>query len=123
MPNVQSIRSPQMPDSEKLRGERALAFCKEFHKVRPTMPLQYVTAFLLVAMNEGMSVQEYAELADVSQSVMTRCLLDMGERNRYKEPGFGLIMQRMDPMDMRRHQTFLTPQGRALWRRVLQTFE
>jgi DNA-binding MarR family transcriptional regulator len=54
---------------------------------------------------------------------MTRCLLDMGERNRYKEPGFGLIMQRMDPMDMRRHQTYLTPQGRALWRRVLQTFE
>ncbi len=105
-------------EQDKARGQRILALFNEFRKIRPTMPLQYAYTFVLVAMNEGLSVQEYAQLADVSQSVMTRNLLDLGGRNRHKEPGFGLVTQRMNPEDMRRHQTFLTPDGLALWLRL-----
>jgi DNA-binding MarR family transcriptional regulator len=108
-----------------LEGDRGLiknirrGFLSELAKLRPTMPLQQAIAFLLVAEDEGLGVGEYAQLANVSQSVMTRNLLDLGERNRNKGPGFGLLEQRMDPVNMRRHQTFLTPDGRALVRRLI----
>jgi DNA-binding MarR family transcriptional regulator len=108
-------------DHDKAVAQKLLTVLNEFRKIRPTMPSQYIYTFVLVAMNEGMGVQDYAELADVSQSVMTRNLLDLGVRNRHKEPGFNLVLQRMDPMDMRKHQTFLTPEGKALWRRLLHT--
>ena len=108
-----------LSETEKeILQRRVMGFLKEFRTVRPTMPLQHAFTFMLVALNEGEGVQEYAELADVSQSVMTRNLLDLGERNRRREPGYGLVMQRMDPLDMRRHQTFLTPEGKALLRRI-----
>jgi hypothetical protein len=78
------------------------------------MPLQHAYTFLLVALNEGQGVMEYAEKAGVAQTVMTRQLLDIGSQNRKREPGYGLVMQRLDPLNLRRHQTFLTKEGRAL---------
>jgi hypothetical protein len=124
--NSHDGREPQMSKrgslsetEREMLHRRALGFLNEFRKIRSTMPLQYACSFMLVAMEEGQSVQHYAELADVSQSVMTRNLLDLDDRNRHKEPGFGLVQQRMDPMDMRRHQTFLTSDGKALLRRIV----
>ena len=114
------MRTGSLSETERdMLQKRVMGFMDEMRKVRPTMPLQHAYTFMLVALNEGQGVQEYAELADVSQSVMTRNLLDLGERNRRREPGYGLVMQRMDPMDMRRHQTFLTPEGKALLRRIV----
>jgi DNA-binding MarR family transcriptional regulator len=97
----------------------ALHLLDAFKAVRPTMPLQHAYTFMLVAMEEGLGVTEYAERAGVAQTVMTRHLLDIGMQNRKREPGYGLVTQRADPLDMRRHQAFLTHEGRALLRKVL----
>lgn len=78
------------------------------------MPLQYVTAFLLVAQEEGLGVSDYAQRAGVSLSVMSRHLLDIGERNRNQEEGFGLVTYRSNPMELRKHEYTLTDKGRAL---------
>ena len=121
MLNITPMRSSAQSEQDRIMGLRVLTLFDEFRKIRPTMPLQFAYTFVLVAMNEGKSVQVYAELADVAQSVMTRNLLDLGQRNRHKERGLGLLIQRMDPLDMRKHQTFLTPEGRALWRRILHS--
>jgi len=82
------------------------------------MPLQYVTAFMLVAVDEGLGVTEYARRADVSQSVMTRHLLDLGASNRHHEAGYGLVQQKPDPLDRRTTRTMLTVKGRALAAKV-----
>src|ERR1035437_3233810 len=74
---------------------------KPFRAVRETMPLQYVTAFLLVATEENLNVTEYATRAGRSQSLMTRHLADLGEVNRYHEEGFGLVEAYDDLMDRR----------------------
>lgn len=89
-----------------------------FRTIRPTMPLQYVVAFLLVAMEEGLGVSEYAQRAGVSLSVMSRHLLDIGERNRSMEEGFGLITSRQNPLELRKHEIFLTPKGRTLLHQI-----
>jgi DNA-binding MarR family transcriptional regulator len=112
-------------ESDQTRIDRdtltsVLALFDAFRSVRHDMPLQHAYTFLLVAIQEGLGVVEYAERADVATSVMTRHLLDLGPHTRKREPGYGLVMMRMDPNDMRRHQTFLTPKGHALLHKVIR---
>jgi DNA-binding MarR family transcriptional regulator len=88
--------------------------------IRQTMPLQYVYTFLLVATYEGKGVQEYADLAGVGQTTMSRHLLDLGARNRHMKAGFGLVESRAADTDLRKHRIALTPKGRALARRLAE---
>lgn len=94
-----------------------------FRALRPTMPLQYVTTFLLVALDEGQCVAEYARKLGVSPSVMSRHLLDIGERNRHMEAGFGLVTFRKNPMNERENQIFLTDKGRAVYQQITRRLE
>lgn len=109
---------------EERAAMRALYLAlKEFTALRPTMPLQYVLTFLLVATEEGKGVTEYAKMNEVSPTVMTRHLLDIGDRNRAREEGFGLITQERDPIDLRRHHARITPKGKGIAHRIMQALK
>lgn len=96
---------------------------QNFTALRPTMPLQYVMTYLLVGMEEGKGVTEYAKMNDVSPTVMTRHLLDIGDRNRAREEGFGLVTQERDPLDLRKHHARITPKGAAIAHRIKQALK
>jgi DNA-binding MarR family transcriptional regulator len=98
----------------------AVALFDAFREVRHDMPLQHAYTFMLVALKEGKGVGYYTEQAGVAQTVMTRHLLDIGEQNRKREPGYGLVEKRPNLMDLREHQVWLTPKGRTLLNRVLR---
>ena len=106
-------------DTDKDALNSFMSALEAFAELRQTMPLQYVRAFLLVALDEGRGVGDYAELAGVSTSVMSRHLLDIGDRNRHMEAGFGLVTQRSDPLELRKHQAMLTAKGKALAHKVI----
>jgi DNA-binding MarR family transcriptional regulator len=91
-----------------------------FRAVRRIMPMQHAYAFLLVALEEGRGVQEYADRAGVTQAVMTRILFALGSRSQGWESGYGLVQQDRDTEDARRHQTFLTAKGKALMHEVVR---
>jgi len=91
-----------------------------FRAVRRIMPMQHAYAFLLVALEEGRSVQEYAERAGVTQAIMTRILFALGSRSRGRERGYRLVRQGIDTGDARKHQTFLTAKGNALMREIVR---
>lgn len=97
---------------EKVALKTTLVALRPFKALRDTMPLQYVTAFLLVALEEGLTVTEYAKRAGTSQSLMTRHLADLGETNRYHQQGFGLVEQFDNVMDRRERLIRLTARGR-----------
>ena len=105
---------------EKAKLKALLAALEPFRSLRGTMPLQYVIAYLLVALEEGEGTTEYARRAGVSQSVMSRHLLDIGDRNRHMEPGFGLITQRQDPMNLSKHMCQLTGRGLAVAHQIVR---
>src|SRR6266436_1771497 len=120
------MRTPQkqqldVEEKEVLRC--LLAALEPFHALRLTMPLQYVYAYLLVALNEGKGVNEYGRQAGVSLSTMSRHLLDIGDRDRYMDPGLGLVTQRPDPMELRKHRVTLTTKGIALAHRLVRTLD
>lgn len=87
------------------------------------MPAQYIVAFLMVATKEGRGVVDYAKQAGVSVSVMSRHLLDIGERNRHMEKGYGLVTYQPNPLELRKHEYFLTDKGRALYHQVIRHIE
>lgn len=116
------------PDMKLAQGDLAklksgLLFLEAFLRLRPTMPLQHAYTIMLVAIEEGLSVSEYAERAGVGQTVMTRHLLDLGLQTRSRDPGLDLVIQRPNPLDLRKHQTFLTAKGRAMVHRALMALK
>jgi DNA-binding MarR family transcriptional regulator len=90
------------------------AALRPFFKLRATMPLQYITAFLLVALKEGQTVTELADRAGISPSLMTRHLADLGQMNRYHKDGYDLVESELDPMDRRTKRQRLTAKGQRL---------
>jgi len=116
LPELQSrnSQSAKSADDEKKVLASLLKALKPFRAYRNTMPLQYVTAFLLVATDENQNVSEYAKRAGTSQSLMTRHLADLGAVNRYHEEGFGLVEGYDDIMDRRNRLIRLTAKGQRL---------
>lgn len=111
---AKSTQRQSLPEQDRKTARALLQATQPFRDLRATMPLQYVTTFLLVCEEEGLSVGDYAERAGVSKSVMSRHILDIGDRDRYMEEGFGLVTTRSDPLELRKKQVLLTDKGRAL---------
>lgn len=98
------------------RLERALRQVRT--AIDPTVPTQLVQAFLAVGLHEGQTLTELADLLGTNISTASRQLLDLGERNRKMEPGYGLVDRKVDPMNLRVNRYTLTPKGRLLIREL-----
>lgn len=103
-----------LPDEVKDVLRTTLGILDIFVREHPTISAQAIRMFCLVALREGLSVTDYQQQSGQAQSVTSRYLLDIGERNRYMRDGLGWITQRMDPLNRRKHQALLTDKGRAL---------
>lgn len=109
------VSHKKLPDDQLKIVRQELTKHEVFRRtLKPTIPLQYITAFLLVAEEEGLGVVDYAKKAGVPISVMSRHLLDIGERNRKMADGYGLVTYRANPMELRKHEYYLTDKGRAV---------
>jgi DNA-binding MarR family transcriptional regulator len=105
--------SEKFTEEEKDAARALLAALEPFRAMRPTIPLQYVTLFLNIVLEEGKAVTEYAADLGVAQTVMSRHLKEIGERTRSKQEGLGLVDQKTDIDDMRVHRAIVTPVGKA----------
>lgn len=112
---------PTFTEEDRAYIRTLLLTLRPFIKAKPTIPLSYVITTLTVALDENEGVAEYADRCDMSASVMTRHLLDLGHRNRHKEPGLGWIVQERDLFDLRKHRARFTSAGAAMIRSVLRT--
>lgn len=114
---------PSVSDAQRGTLEKLNRALEPFRAERGTMPLQYVTAFLLVATDEHLNVSEYAKRAGTSQSLMTRHLADLGEVNRYHEEGLGLVEGYDDLMDRRNRLIRLTAKGKSIAWKVCEALK
>ena len=85
---------------------------------KSSFPVNLVSAFMLVATNEGLTVGELANAAGVHLAKMSRQLADLSDINRYGAPGLALIEQRVDIQDNRYMRSRLTVKGQALVRQI-----
>ena len=87
---------------------------KPLINLRGSIPLPFVTTFLMVALDEGKSVGTYARAVGVHRFAMSRYLRAIGDHARNGGPGLGLVTIEVHPTDPRRRQVFLTDRGRAV---------
>jgi hypothetical protein len=90
------------------------AALEPFAKGNPHMTIANLMAFLRVGMEEGKGVGQYAEDAGTYKTVMTRHLLDLGERDRYGGEGLGWIMQARQNDDLRVNRAWIAHKGAAM---------
>ena len=90
-----------------------------FRELSPTMPVGEVSMFLSVALNEGASLTELAEEADMKKSTSSRYLLDLSDKTRDGGSGYGLVQREADPKELRRNMYSLSPKGRDVVRKLV----
>ena len=82
--------------------------------ISPTMSVQVAHTFLLVAQRQGESLTDLSKGSGFPLSTVSRNLLDLGARNRKREPGLGLVMTTVDDFELRKKKVSLTPKGQML---------
>jgi DNA-binding MarR family transcriptional regulator len=109
---------------EVRQAAKALRLALEpFVALNPTIPASYIISFLAVAEKEGRPVNEYATELGIYKAVMTRHLLDLGERDRRGEEGMNVIEQVRDKKDLRINRSFISEKGAALLSKVRRAWE
>jgi DNA-binding MarR family transcriptional regulator len=106
------------------QAAKALRLALEpFVALNPTIPASYIITFLTVAEKEGRPVGEYANEVGMFKAVMTRHLLDLGERDRHGGEGMNLIEQKRDRVDLRVNRSFISEKGATLLSKVRRAWE
>ena len=90
-----------------------------FRSINPTMSVQLAHTLLLVAQNPGASVTDLSKASGFPLATMSRNLLDLGPRNRKREPGLGLVQTTIDEMELRKKQVNLSPKGELLIKQLI----
>jgi hypothetical protein len=114
-------------DNEKtlFRVSRVLA---AFQAMNRSMTVEVANVFLMVCLDEGQRLTDYTKKTGLSQSTLSRYLLDLstyrrdlseGAEDDGRKEAYGLVRSEVDPMELRAKRYFLTPRGRALRDRVL----
>jgi hypothetical protein len=82
--------------------------------------LPYATTFLMVALDEGKSVNAYARAVGIHRAAMHRYVRNIGDRARNGSPGLGLVRTERHPTYSNRRQVLLTDKGRLLAAEIFQ---
>lgn len=99
--------------------ERVKLLLNAFKEIDETMPIQLAITFLEVAVHEGCSLTDIWKKTGWSQSTLSRHLLDLGERDRHKNPGLHLVESRRDPLELRKNVYTLSMKGRKLSQKLI----
>lgn len=107
--------------SDRKHLDKVTGLFQSFRTLDDTMPLQLAYTFILCATYEGESIGDIARRAGFATSTTSRHILDLGQYDRQKRPGYGLVETKIDPMELRKKSIHLTPKGRNLLNQLLNT--
>ncbi len=92
---------------------------ESFRELRPEMPMQMASVFLVVAMRPGVQQCDLPDIIGVSQSSVSRNVTALTSRTRHGSPGLNLIKRSLDPEGGRSPIIHLTAAGKQLTERLL----
>ena len=93
---IQSLGHSEQHDLKVLANVLLL-----FRNVRNAMPVQHVQTLLAVAIAEDSTVNEISEATNVPAHLTSRQLSDLGDLDRYHQPGLDLVVTRPNLQDRR----------------------
>jgi len=98
-------------------GLNLLKIIEEMRKFDTQIEAQAIAVFFYVAIHggkEGVSMQTISEELDIAQSSVSRNVYKLGDINRHKKIGIGLLETFEDPMERRRKLVRLTSKGKRV---------
>jgi DNA-binding MarR family transcriptional regulator len=118
--SLSSDSQKKITGTDKKAIQNLLWALKPLANLYRPMPLQFVTTFLLVALDEGQGVNAYARAAGIHRAVMSRNLHAIGDRARNGGPGLGLVTMQPHPSDPVRSRIILTSKGRLVAKEIIR---
>lgn len=117
-----SVAGRAAPRNNKQVVETLLQALKPLSNLRGSrsIPLSFVTVFLMIALDEGKGVNAYARGMGIDRRKMSRYLRDIGSKSRNGGRGLGLVVIKPHPDHRQRTQVFLTGEGRAIGNAVFE---
>jgi DNA-binding MarR family transcriptional regulator len=79
------------------------------------IPISFLMVFLVVALDEGLGVNEYARRFGIDRRDMSRCLKNIGSSRNYRSKFYGLVTFRKPPTNKSGKMVFLTKKGKKLF--------
>ena len=98
------------------------SFLSQVMVIDDAMPIQQLAVFLAIARREGLSIAELAKALGLGRSSASRNVAALGDLHWQKKPGLYLVEDRIDPMELRKKQIYLTPKGRRLLEQIEAIF-
>jgi len=98
-------------------GLNLLKIIEEMRKFDTQIEAQAVAVFFFVAIHggrDGVAMQTISEELDIAQSSVSRNAYKLGDVNRHKKIGVGLLETFEDPMERRRKLVRLTSKGKRV---------
>ena len=105
-----------MPAAPSRPRDTLLEALLAFKALEPRISVNEILAFLYTCENEGLSVQELAFVARLTQSTASRSLRSLGQPGSdwAQPPALGLVDAFLNPNDGRSHVIHVSEQGREL---------
>jgi hypothetical protein len=91
-----------------------------FRPLSGAFPASYMICLLAVSKEPGFGVTHYASKLGMLQAVVSRILLELGNRTRKGSEGLGLVDSVRDPQDYRVYRYYLTAKGRGFVKHLIQ---
>jgi len=101
-----------------MRANRArylLRAATVFDAQRRGIPISYLMVFLVVALDEGLGVNEYARRFGIDRRDMSHYLTGIGSGGNYRLRSYGLVTLRKSLTNKGGRRVFLTKRGKKLF--------
>lgn len=108
------------PTKEEIRraADYAGRVLRVFLDVHPTLSMQLIKAFEVVANEPDLTVQEYAQRLRTTPDAVAIRLADLSALNHHRKPGPALVVSSIDIRDHRKRRYHLSLKGRLVLRRL-----
>ena len=113
--------------AERLAARNSISMLEEWRKLSPSLEIQTIIVFLLIATTPGIRMKEIERATGLSSSAVSRNVLALsllGWRRDHKgkqEPGLDFIVTASDPFDARAKVASLNTRGRKFFVKLADT--
>ena len=92
---------------------------RAFKNLNPDMPVAQALSLLLIARNEGTSLKDLAERAEVGMASASRYVASFGKATKSRPKAPSLVSAVEDPEERRKKIITLTPKGKAFVNKLI----
>jgi DNA-binding MarR family transcriptional regulator len=95
--------------------------CDEFSRLDVNFQMSYAKAFGVIAREPDLTITEYAKKLKTTQPMVSRWILQLGNKARTGGEGYKLVDTYRDAIDLRKQRVGLTTKGWHLVERLKET--